>query len=44
MAENNITFKRDENGVLKAYDADTGKELGEINEHGNDTVDEIEEV
>ena len=38
-----ITFQRDENGVLWGYDAN-GDNLGRIYEHGDDNMEEIEEV
>lgn len=42
-ADNGLTFKRDEHGVLWSYDA-SGKKVGRIFEHGDDTIDEIDEV
>lgn len=42
-ADNGLTFKRDEKGILWSYDA-SGKKVGRIFEHGEDTVDKIEEV
>ena len=43
-ADSDLTFKRDENGVLWSYD-DAGNKVGRIFEHGdNDHIDEIEEV
>lgn len=33
---NELTFKRDEKGVLWSYDAKTGERVGRIFEHGND--------
>lgn len=41
--DSGLTFKRDEAGVLWSYDA-SGKKVGRIFEHGDDTVDKIEEV
>lgn len=34
--ENELTFKRDEDGVLWSYDAKTGEKVGRIFEHGDD--------
>lgn len=34
--ENALTFKRDENGTLYSYDAETGEKVGQIFEHGVD--------
>ena len=31
-----LTFKRDENGVLWSYDVKTGEKVGRIFEHGDD--------
>lgn len=43
-ADSDLTFKRDEDGVLWSYDA-AGKKVGRIFEHGdNDNIDEINEV
>ena len=43
-ADDGLTFKRGEDGVLWSYDAD-GNKVGRIFEHGdNDNIDEIEEV
>lgn len=42
-ADSGLTFKRDEAGVLWSYDA-AGNKVGRIFEHGEDTVDKIEEV
>lgn len=43
-ADSDLTFKRDEDGVLWSYDA-SGKKFGRIFEHGdNDDIDEINEV
>ena len=43
-ADNGLTFKRDEDGVLWSYDS-AGKKVGRIFEHGdNDNIDEINEV
>lgn len=40
-----LTFKRDENGILWSYDVNTGKKVGRIFEHGDDSkIDKIEEV
>lgn len=39
-----LTFKRGEDGVLRSYDAKTGKEVGRIYEHGDDDIDTVEEV
>ena len=43
-ADDDLTFKRDEDGVLWSYDA-AGNKVGRIYEHGdNDNIDEISEV
>lgn len=42
-ADSGLTFKRDEAGILWSYDA-AGKKVGRIFEHGEDTIDKIEEV
>lgn len=42
-ADSGLTFKRDEKGILWSYDA-SGKKVGRIFEHGEDTIDKIEEV
>lgn len=43
-ADDRLTFKRDEDGVLWSYDA-AGNKVGRIYEHGdNDNIDEIQEV
>ena len=43
-ADDHLTFKRDEDGVLWSYDA-AGNKVGRIYEHGdNDNIDEINEV
>lgn len=43
-ADSDLTFKRDEDGVLWSYDA-AGNKVGRIYEHGdNDNIDEIKEV
>lgn len=42
-SDSGLTFKRDEKGVLWSYDA-AGNKVGRIFEHGEDTVDKIEEV
>lgn len=42
-ADSGLTFQRDEAGVLWSYDA-SGKKVGRIFEHGDDTIDEIDEV
>ena len=34
--ENELTFKRDEDGVLWSYDVKTGEKVGRIFEHGDD--------
>lgn len=40
-----LTFRRDENGVLWSYDVKTGEKVGRIFEHGNDSqIDKITEV
>ncbi len=40
-----LTFERDEKGVLWSVDAKTGKKVGRIYEHGDTgEIDEIEEV
>lgn len=33
---NELTFKRDEDGVLWSYDVKTGERIGRIYEHGDD--------
>lgn len=33
---NELTFKRDEKGILWSYDAKTGEKVGRIFEHGDD--------
>lgn len=35
-----ITFKRDENGVLWGYNVKTGEKVGRIFEHGDDAEEE----
>lgn len=43
-ADTDLTFQRDEDGVLWSYDA-AGNKVGRIYEHGdNDAIDEIKEV
>ena len=43
-ADDRLTFKRDEDGVLWSYDS-AGNKVGRIYEHGdNDNIDEIKEV
>ena len=43
-ADDALTFKRDEDGVLWSYDS-AGNKVGRIFEHGdNDSIDEIKEV
>ena len=43
-ADDSLTFKRDEDGVLWSYDA-AGNKVGRIYEHGdNDNIDKIYEV
>lgn len=43
-ADSDLTFKRDEDGVLWSYDS-AGNKVGRIYEHGdNDNIDEITEV
>lgn len=43
-ADDRLTFKRDEDGVLWSYDA-AGNKVGRIYEHGaNDDIDDIKEV
>ncbi len=34
--ESELTFKRDEDGVLWSYDVKTGEKVGRIFEHGDD--------
>lgn len=42
--ESDLTFKRDENGILWSYDA-SGKKVGRIYEHGDDSkLDTIKEI
>lgn len=39
-----LTFQRDENGILWSYDS-TGKKVGRIYEHGDDSkLDTIKEI
>ena len=43
-ADDDLTFKRDEDGVLWSYDA-AGNKVGRVFEHGdNENIDEISEV
>lgn len=42
-ADSELTFKRDENGILWSYDA-SGKKVGRIFEHGDSQIDKIREV
>lgn len=43
-ADSDLTFQRDENGILWSYDA-SGKRVGRIYEHGDDSkLDTIKEV
>lgn len=42
-AASELTFKRDENGILWSYDA-SGKKVGRIFEHGDSQIDKIKEV
>lgn len=35
-----LTFKRDENGILWSYDVKTGEKVGRIFEHGDDEQEE----
>lgn len=37
---NELTFKRDENGILWSYDVKTGEKVGRIFEHGDDEKEE----
>lgn len=41
--DSELTFKRDENGILWSYDA-SGKKVGRIFEHGDSRIDKIREV
>lgn len=42
--DSNLTFKRDENGILWSYD-EAGKKVGRIYEHGDDSkLDTIKEI
>lgn len=41
---NDLTFKRDENGILWSYDVKTGEKVGRIFEHGDGQIDTIKEV
>lgn len=41
---NDLTFKRDENGVLWSYDVNTGEKVGRIFEHGDSQTVTIKEV
>lgn len=34
--ESELTFKRDEDGILWSYDVKTGEKVGRIYEHGDD--------
>lgn len=44
-ASEGLTFKRDEKGVLWSYDVKTGKRVGRIFEHGDDSkIDTIKEI
>lgn len=43
-AASELTFKRDENGILWSYDA-SGRKVGRIYEHGDDSkIDTIKEI
>ena len=43
-SESDLTFKRDEHGILWSYDA-SGKRVGRIYEHGDDSkIDTIKEI
>lgn len=42
-ADTSLTFKRDEDGILWSFDA-AGNKVGRIYEHGDDNIDEINEV
>lgn len=43
-ADSDLTFQRDENGILWSYDA-SGKKVGRIYEHGDDSkLDTIKEI
>lgn len=37
---NELTFKRDENGILWSHDVKTGEKVGRIFEHGDDEQEE----
>lgn len=37
---NELTFKRDENGILWSYDVKTGEKVGRTYEHGDDEKEE----
>lgn len=37
---NDLTFKRDEKGVLWSYDVKTGEKVGRIFEHGDSETEE----
>ena len=37
---NELTFRRDEKGVLWSYDVETGEKVGRIFEHGDDAEQE----
>lgn len=41
--DSELTFQRDENGILWSYDA-AGKKVGRIFEHGDSQIDKIREV
>ena len=42
-ADDRLTFKRDEDGVLWSYDA-AGNKVGRIYEHGDSDVDTVKEI
>lgn len=42
-SDSELTFQRDENGILWSYDA-SGKKVGRIFEHGDSQIDKITEV
>lgn len=41
--EPELTFKRDEDGILWSYEVQTGKKVGRVFEHGDDDNAESEE-
>lgn len=37
---NELTFRRDENGILWSYDVKTGEKVGRIFEHGDGDIED----